>query len=154
MTERERALGIRPGQPILLAPDGRVDWRLSAVFRHRDFARKAEGTKETYAPDYRLFFTYLWRRGLRWDEATADVLEDWEDWRRRGEGNPSPIGGARWARELAALGLFYKIAVRLGFMQASPVLTHTVSTPDGGTVEVADLAPTDVRSSHETPGPL
>lgn len=148
LAERERALGIRPGQPILLAPDGRVDPRLSAIFRHRDFARKAEGTKETYAPDYRLFFTYLWRRGLRWDEATADVLEDWEDWRLRGEGNPSPIGGAKWARELAALGLFYKIAVRLGFMQASPVRTHTVSTPDGGTVEVADLAPTDVRSSH------
>jgi hypothetical protein len=79
----------------------------------------------------------LWRRGLRWDEATTEVLEDW---RLRGEGNPSPIGGAKWARELAALGLFYKIAVRLGFMQASPVLTHTVTTPDGGTVEVPDLA--------------
>ena len=103
MAERERALGIRPGQPILLAPDGRVDPRLSGVCRHRDFARKAEGTKETYAPDYRLFFTYLWRRGLRWDEVTADVLEDWEDWRLRGDGNPSPIGGAQWARELAAL---------------------------------------------------
>jgi len=137
LAERERGLGIRSGQPILLAPDGRVDPRLSTVFRHRDFARKAEGTKETYAPDYRLFFTYLWRRGLRWDKATTEVLEDW---RLRGEGNPSPIGGAKWARELAALGLFYKIAVRLGFMQASPVLTHTVTTPDGGTVEVPDLA--------------
>jgi len=72
LAERERALGIRPGQPIPLAPDGRVDPYLSAIFRHGDFARKAEGTKETYAPDYRLFFTYLWRRGLRWDEATAD----------------------------------------------------------------------------------
>jgi hypothetical protein len=121
---------------------------LSTVFRHRDFARKAEGTKETYAPDYRLFFTYLWRRGLRWDEVTTEVLEDWEDWRLRGEGNPSPIRGAKWARELAALGLLYKIAVRLGFVRASPVLTHTVTTPDGGTVEVPDLAPTDVRSSH------
>jgi hypothetical protein len=47
---------------------------------------------------------------------------------------------AKWARELAALGLFYKIAVRLGFMQAPPVLTRTVTTPNGGTVEVPDLA--------------
>lgn len=54
----------------------------------------------------------------------------------------------KWARELAAFGLFYKIAVRLGFIPASPVLTHTVTTPDGGTIEVAELAPTDVRSSH------
>jgi hypothetical protein len=108
-------------------------------------ALKAEGTKETYAPDYRLFFSYLWRRGLRWDEATADVLEDWEDWRLRGEGNPSPIGGARWARELAALGLFYKIAVRLGFMQASPRAhahgDHTGRQHGGGRGPCADGRP-------------
>jgi len=55
LAERERGLGMRSGQPILLAPDGRADPRLSTVFRHRDFARKAEGTKETYAPDYQLF---------------------------------------------------------------------------------------------------
>ncbi|KOG52054.1 hypothetical protein ADK76_33385 [Streptomyces griseoflavus] len=121
---------------------------MSEVFRHRDFARKADGTKETYAPDYRLFFTYLWQRGLGWDQATAEDLDDWEDWRLRGEGNPSLIGGSTWGRELAALRLFYSVAVKLKFMSASPVLTHSVSTPDGGTVEVADLAPTDVRSSN------
>ncbi|WP_406408756.1 hypothetical protein [Streptomyces sp. NBC_01643] len=148
LAERERALKIRVGQPILIDPTGRSDPRLSQIFRHRDFARKADGTKETYAPDYRLFFTFLWQRGVRWDQATDEDLDDWEDWRRRGEGNPRRIGGAKWERELAAFGLFYKIAKSLGFVDHSPVLTHTVSTPDGGTVEVADLAPTDVRSSN------
>ncbi|MFJ5817489.1 site-specific integrase [Streptomyces sp. NPDC093108] len=145
---REEGLKIRTGQPILIDPTGRSDPRLSEIFRHREFARKAQGTKETYAPDYRLFFTFLWQRGLGWDQATDDDLDDWEDWRRRAEGNPGRIGGAKWARELAALSLFYKIAKKLGYVSSSPVLTHTMTSPDGGTVEVADLAPTDVRSSN------
>ena len=148
LAERERAVGIRAGQPILIDPSGRVDARLSEIFRHREFTRKAEGTKETYAPNYRLFFTFLWQRGLRWDEATATDLEDWEDWRLRGEGNPQPVGGATWSRELAAYKLLYKIAVGLKFVPVSPVSTHWASTPDGGAVEVADLEPRDVRSSN------
>ncbi|MGI5453523.1 site-specific integrase [Streptomyces sp. CA-249302] len=147
LAERERELGIRAGQPILIDPRGRSDPRLSKIFRHRDFARKAQGTKETYAPDYRLFFTFLWQRGLGWDQAAADDLEDWEDWRLRGEGNPHPIGGVKWARELAALMLLYKIAVKLKYVSASPVVTRTVNTTDGA-IEVAELAPKDVRSSN------
>lgn len=85
---------------------------------------------------------------MGWDQATPEDLEDWEDSRRRAEENPRRIGGAKWARELAALGLFYKIARQLGFVDSSPVLTHTVSTPDGGTTEVPDLEPTDVRGSN------
>ncbi|WP_093792699.1 hypothetical protein [Streptomyces sp. cf124] len=84
MEERERALGRRERQPILVSPDGRVDPRLSECLRSSAFSAEAQGTQVTYAPLYRLFFTFLWRRGLDWDEASEDDVEDWEDWRRRG----------------------------------------------------------------------
>ncbi|KAF5994539.1 integrase [Streptomyces sp. WAC00263] len=95
-------------------------------------------------PIYRVFFTFLWQRGLNWDEATPEDLEDWEDWRRRAAANPQRIEGTTWAKELAALGLLYKVAYGHGFVRHNPVLTRTVFTPDGGSVEVAELAPKDV----------
>ncbi|QRV33958.1 site-specific integrase [Streptomyces californicus] len=148
LAERERALGFKERQPILISPLGRVDPRISRIFRRSKFAAKSAGTQETYVPDLRLFFTYLWQRGLNWDEATADDLADWEEWRLRGEGNPRTIEGAKWGRELAALRLFYKMAVDNGYMTVSPVQTRAAVLPDGEVVEVADLAPTDVRSTN------
>lgn len=67
---RERALGLREQQPILVSPEGRVDPRLSECFRRSAFSAKAQGTQLTYAPIYRLFFTFLWQRGLNWDGAS------------------------------------------------------------------------------------
>lgn len=157
LAERERALGFKERQPILVSPLGRVDPRLSRIFRRSKFAAKSAGTQETYVPDLRLFFTYLWQRGLNWDEATPDDLADWEEWRLRGEGNPHTIGGAKWSRELAALRLFYSTAVNHGCMAVSPVQTRSVVLPGGEVVEVAELAPTDVRSSNVkwlTAGPI
>jgi hypothetical protein len=95
---REAAAGFRDRQPVLVSPDGRVDPRLSRFFRESKFAVLKPGTQESYAPDYRLFFTFLSGRGLGWAEATGDDVSDWEDWRRRGAGNPRPVGGARWGR--------------------------------------------------------
>jgi site-specific recombinase XerD len=122
-----------------------VDVRLSTFFRRSRFTSRSTGTKETYAPDYRLFFTFLWQRGLNWDQATAEDLDDWEDWRRRGADNPRRIGGSRWGRELAALKLLYDWAAGSGIMAVSPVTTHLVRGRDGALVEVADLAPTDAK---------
>ncbi|MFB8290202.1 site-specific integrase [Kitasatospora purpeofusca] len=132
LAERERVLGLRERQPILVAPDGRVDARLSECFRRSAFSAKAEGTQVTYAPLYRLFFTFLWQRGAHWDQATPDDVEDWEDWRRRGSDNAARIAGGTWAKELAALKLLYDIAAKRGFVPASPVLL---------------TAPTDVKTS-------
>ena len=77
MEGRERAPGLRDRQPILVSPEGRVDPRLSECFRRSAFSAKAEGTQHTYAPLDRLFFTFLWQRGLDWDEASEDDVEDW-----------------------------------------------------------------------------
>ncbi|WP_079027749.1 MobF family relaxase [Streptomyces rimosus] len=137
LEERERALGLRERQPILVSPDGRVDPRLSECLRRSAFSAKAQGTQVTYAPLYRLFFTFLWQRGLDWYEASEDDVEDWEDWRRRGSGNPAPVVGGTWAKEQAALKLLYGIAAQRGLVPANPV---TLASP-------SDVKSSDVKSS-------
>jgi hypothetical protein len=57
LEERERALGLRERQPILVSPDGRVDPRLSECLRRSAFSGKARGTQVTYAPLYPARFT-------------------------------------------------------------------------------------------------
>src|SRR6266540_3151746 len=103
LEEREARLGFRDRQPILVDPDYRVDPRLSEFFRRSRFATRAPGTQESYALDYRLLFTFLWRQGRYWDQARPEDLEDYEYWRRKDQRNPVRVGGAKWARELAAL---------------------------------------------------
>lgn len=124
---REHALGLREQQPILVSPEGRVDLRLSECFRRSAFSAKAQGTQLTYAPLYRLFFTFLWQRGLNWDGASEDDVEDWEAWRRRGAENPAPVGGGTWAKELAALKLLYDIADKRGFVFPEPDIASLLS---------------------------
>lgn len=98
LAEHECVLGLRERQPILVSPDGRVDPRLAECFRRSAFSAKAAGTQVTYAPLYRLFFSFLWQRGRNWDQATPDDVEDWEDWRRRGAENPRRVVGRPGAR--------------------------------------------------------
>lgn len=147
LAEREGALGLREGQPILVSPDGRVDPRLCELFRRSTFSAKAHGTQVTYAAIYRLFFSFLWQRGLNWDQVAPDDLEDWEDWRRRGLSNPSRISGNTWGKELAALRLLYDVAVAKGFVPASPVLMRPSRAADGSSTLVPELAPRDVKTS-------
>ena len=148
LAEREERRGFGDRQPILVAPDGRVDARLSGFFRRSRFSSRAAGTRESYVLDYRLFFSFVWQAGRNWDQALAGDLEDWEDWRLRGRGNERRIGGAKWVRELAALRLLYEWAAERGYVAASPVRLRTVRTRDGMPVQVAELAPSDVRSAN------
>jgi len=103
---------------------------------------------EAYAKDYRLFFSFLWSRGRRWHEADPDDLLDWEAWRRRDRSHGPRISGSKWQRELAALRLLYEWALARGHIDRSPVLVHTVRLRNGSSVDVADQAPRDVRSSN------
>jgi len=148
LEEREGRLGFRDRQPILVDPNYRVDPRLSEFFGRSRFATRAQGTQESYALDYRLLFTFLWRQGRNWDQARPMNLEDYEYWRRKDKRNPGRVGGAKWGRELAAFRLLYAWAARHGHIPGSPVVVHTRQRPDGRTVKVADLAPTDVRSAN------
>ncbi|MFF1399430.1 hypothetical protein ACFVZD_37235 [Streptomyces sp. NPDC058287] len=118
---RERALGLREQQPILVSPECRVDPRLSECFRRSAFSAKVQGTQLTYALIYRLFFTFLWQRGLNSEATSEEDVEDWEAWRRRGAETPAPVGGGTWAKELAALKLLSDIATGHGLVPANPV---------------------------------
>jgi site-specific recombinase XerD len=146
--ERERAAGIERHTPILIDPDGHIDPRLARFFRRSRFRFFAESTQESYAKDYRLFFTFLWRRGKGWADADHEDVDDYEAWRRRSEENPGRIGGAKWGRELAAFKTLYDWAAGAGYVTRSPVLTHTANVGMHGTVEVAVNRPKDVRYAN------
>lgn len=148
LVEREDALGIRAGDPFMVAPDYRVDARLTRFFCRSSFAHLSRSTKRSYLNDYRVFFNFLWPRGRNWDAATAEDLFDFEDWRRRSPRNPARISGAKWNRELAALRRLYEWAARDGHVSASPVLVNTVRNRHGDLVEVARARAKDVRSSN------
>jgi hypothetical protein len=75
---RERALGIESGTPILIDPQSRVDPRLARFLTRSRFAFLADGSQRSYVTDYRLFFTFLWKRGRYWDEADHDDIDDYE----------------------------------------------------------------------------
>ncbi|MEV1174816.1 site-specific integrase [Nonomuraea sp. NPDC049784] len=145
---RERRLSIESQTPILIDPQGRIDPRLAAFFRRSRFSRLAIGSRQAYAKDYRLFFSFLWSRSKNWDEADPDDLDDYEAWRRRSTDNPSRISGAKWQRELAAFKLLYDWAVGHGHVRRSPVVMLTVRARDGSVVEVAANSAKDVRTAN------
>jgi len=145
---REAKLGIHVGAPLLLRPDASVDPRLGSFLRRSRFAMRSPGTQWAYVLDYRLFFSFLWARGKDWDQATEDDVYDWEHWRRRDTANPGRVGGAKWAREVAALRLLYEWAVDRDHIAKSPIVTRDVRVHDGRTVQVAAIAPRDVVRSR------
>jgi Phage integrase, N-terminal SAM-like domain len=141
LDEREEAADIGPGHPILIDPEHRLDPVLARFLGRSRFAWLADGTRQAYAKDYRLFFSFLWQRGRYWHEADPDDLLDWEAWRRRGQQPGRGIGGSKWQRELAALRLVYEWAEKEQHIGRSPVLVHQVRLRGGGTATVADQAP-------------
>jgi Phage integrase, N-terminal SAM-like domain len=145
LDQRETGADIAARQPILIDPEFRIDPVLARFLGRSRFTWLADGTREAYAKDYRLFFSYLWQRGKYWHEADPDDLLDWESWRRRGQQLGRRISGSKWQRELAALRLLYEWAEKNGHLARSPVLVHAVRLRDGGTVMAADQAPRDAR---------
>lgn len=148
VAERERKLRIRDRQPILVDPNFRVDPRLSEFFRKSRFRRLEFGSQESYVRDCRLLFSYLWLEGRYWDDATAEDLENWEEWRLRDAGNPRRVGGAKFRRELTAFRLLYEWASQRGYVAASPVQLSEVVLPGGDVISVPELMPKDYRRSN------
>jgi hypothetical protein len=126
LAERERESGVRPGDPVFLSPDYRVDPLLTRYVRSRRFRSLAMSTRLNYATDIALLLTFLWSRGKSWRDALDRDLEDFEYWRTRAPENPERVGGSKWNRELAA---FNGRAHRHGHNGAP---AHLGSTPRGG----------------------
>lgn len=87
LDQRKAGADVGERQPILIDPQYRIDPVLARFLRWSRFSWLTEGSREAYAKDYRLFFSFLWGRGKYWLEADPDDLLDWESWRRRGPGS-------------------------------------------------------------------
>ena len=142
----ERELGIEPGQPFLLKPDGSSDTLVSAYFASTKFRRLARGSQVSYAMDLKVFLSFLELHGTSWRDATHDTILDYEFWRRRDDRNPRRVSGAKFSRELAALKGFYQWQVSRGAIKTSPVLSTSTVNRRGDLVTRAQLQPTNVRS--------
>jgi len=131
----------------LLDAAGNYDPTIGRFMASGAFSSLAEGTQHSYTLDYRLFFSFLAHRNKSWREATPDDIDDYEHWRRRDEANPSPIGGSRWNRGIAAINRLYEWAVTRGELIRSPILKHTITTHDRRTAEVPTALAHDARSA-------
>ncbi|TKA12264.1 integrase [Actinacidiphila oryziradicis] len=120
----------------MLSPDHRVDEILSLYLCRSSFARLEHESKRNYTGDYCVFCNFLWSRGKSWNEATADDLWDYEDWRTRSPRNPKKVGGARWNRELAALTKLYSWAINHEYVLANPIVLRSAIGRNGEMISV------------------
>ena len=104
---REVSLGLSPGQPFLLRPDGEADVDVLAYFFSSSFGLLSEQTQLSYAKDLRIFLSFLEGQGRPWRSASVDDALDYEFWRRRDERNPRRVSASKFAREWAACQRFY-----------------------------------------------
>lgn len=102
--------GLRPGDPVFVRPDFRVDPDLLDFVLSQQFRKLERSTKVNYSTDIRLLLDWLWRRGLAWWQATEIDLDAYREFRCSSPLNPSRIGGSKWDREAAAFTLLYKWA--------------------------------------------
>ena len=148
LAARERDLGIAPGQVFLLRPDGQPDRDVLAYFNSSSFRRLALQTQVSYVTDLKVHLSFLASQGLDWRDATADTFLKYEFWRRRDSRNARRIGGAKFARELAACHRFYKWQVRRGAIERSPVVVDEVRRRDGSVGTAVRLRPSNARTSR------
>ncbi|ARF59757.1 site-specific integrase [Streptomyces gilvosporeus] len=101
-------IGLRPGDPVYVRPDGTVDTGLLDFVRSKEFRNLERESKRNYATDIRILLEFLSSRGASWREATEQDLADFRDWRCRAPENPQRIGGTKWNREAAAFTKLFK----------------------------------------------
>lgn len=157
LEERERKVGIRPGSPILLRPDGSVDLDVQRYLTSGSFRRLSAVSQLGYAHNLRAHFSHLWSQGVDWSDATADDLENWSSWRQEDKRNPRRVIAATFARDLAAVRRFYEWQESKGTIDCSPVETRTVwrgrdvvevallQPPSGGAVRMTWMTPAAYR---------
>lgn len=103
-------IGLRPGDPVFVGPDGTVDTGLLDFVRSKVFRGLARESKRNYATDIRLLLDFLSSRGVGWREASERDLVDYRDWRCEALENPSRISGTKWDREAAAFTKLFRWA--------------------------------------------
>ncbi|MEV8336735.1 integrase [Streptomyces niveus] len=101
-------IGLKPGDPVFVRPDGMVDVDLLDYVRSSTFRRMKRESKRNYSTDMRLLLEFLSSRGVEWRRATRQDLADFRDWRCDAPENPERIGGTKWDREAAAFTKLFR----------------------------------------------
>ncbi|MET8887725.1 MULTISPECIES: phage integrase [Streptomyces] len=108
LPEAVARIGLLPGDPVYIRPDGTVDRGLLDFVRSDAFRKLERETKRNYGTDYRTLLNSLFLRGLSWQQATRQDLADYRNWRCDAPGNPERISGTKWNREAAAFTKLFK----------------------------------------------
>ncbi|MER5887744.1 integrase [Streptomyces sp. NPDC001941] len=95
-------IGLKPGDPVFVRPNGMVDASLLDFVRSHSFRSLERESKRNYSTDIRLLLDFLSSRNVEWRRATQQDLDDFRDWRCDAPENPGRISGAKWNREAAA----------------------------------------------------
>ncbi|MET9223543.1 hypothetical protein ABZX65_32940 [Streptomyces sp. NPDC003300] len=108
LPEAVAGIGLRPGDPVFVRPDGVVDADLLDFVRSGTFRRLERESKRNYSTAMRLLLDFLSSRDVPWRQATGQDLDDFRDWRCDAPGNPARIGGTKWDREAAAFTKLFR----------------------------------------------
>ncbi|MFJ1740037.1 integrase [Streptomyces microflavus] len=101
-------IGLKPGDPVFVRPDGMVDAGLLNFVLSHTFRNLERESKRNYSTDMRLLLDFLSSRDVEWRQATQQDLDDFRDWRCEAPENPERIGGTKWDREAAAFTKLFK----------------------------------------------
>ncbi|WP_324608730.1 site-specific integrase [Streptomyces sp. NRRL S-1824] len=102
LPEAVARIGLKPGDPVFVRPDGAVDADLLDFVRSSKFRNLQRESKRNYSTDIRLLLEFLSSRGAEWRQATHQDLDAFRDWRCEAPQNPERISGTKWDREAAA----------------------------------------------------
>ncbi|MER7693831.1 integrase [Streptomyces sp. NPDC097610] len=108
LPEAVARMGLLPGDPVYIRPDGLVDRDFLDFVRSAVFRNLERETKRNYGTDYRPLLSFLSSRGLSWREATPQILADYRHWWCKAPENPGRISGTKWDREAAAFTKLFK----------------------------------------------
>ncbi|OKK09202.1 integrase [Streptomyces sp. CB02488] len=108
LPEAVARVGLKPGDPVFVRPDGMVDAGLLDFVLSHTFRNLERESKRNYSTDMRLLLNFLSSRDVEWLRATQQDLDDFRDWRCEAPENPEQIGGSKWDREAAAFTKLFK----------------------------------------------
>lgn len=66
LPEAVARIGLRPGDPAYVRPDGMVDTGLLDFVRSKEFSSLERESKRNYATDIRFLLEFLSSRGVSW----------------------------------------------------------------------------------------
>lgn len=108
----EARQNLRTDYEFLQAPDYSVDPWLSRLFNSRGWRSLAPTTRHSYIRSLCRFIQHLHDLGVRWDAASTDDYEQFEDERLNGDYNPRVVENSTFAKDYAAIAWLYRRAFR------------------------------------------